>query len=301
MDKVFLAGHNGLVGRAIGRLLGSRAVTRPSAELDLTNQAMVRGFFAQRDFDSVILAAGRVGGISDNIARPAEFGYDNAMIALNVIQAARESGVKKLLFLGSSCMYPVDAAQPMQEGALLTGSLEPTNEMYALAKIFGVKECEAVREQYALDYTSLIPCNIYGPHDHFWDERAHVIPSLIRRFHEATDRVVIWGDGAPLREFLHVDDLAAAVMACIAREVDEPYLNVGSGEEISIADLAGLIAEITGFQGEIIFDASQPSGSPRKIIDSSRLRLYEWQPTISLRDGLEATYKWFLKEEGVGV
>ncbi len=302
MSRVFLAGHRGMVGKALQSRLGELAVTVDRSQLDLSDQKMVRDFFANRAFDSVILAAARVGGIGDNVAYPAEYGYQNGIIALNVIEAARESGVERLLFLGSSCMYPKECKQPMQEEMLLTAPLEPTNEMYGLAKVFGVKLCEAYSNQYGVRYQSLIPCNLYGPHDHFEGERGHVIPSLMRRFHEAqgASSVEVWGDGTPLREFLHVDDLADACIWALENNFDASYLNVGSSEEVSIRALAEELAAITGFSGEICFNKNQPSGIARKIVDSATMRQLGWNPKIPLKEGLRSTYEWYLKQQQVG-
>jgi len=316
--KIYLAGHAGMVGSAIGRRLDARRaagaafdlVTRPRSALDLTDQAAVRDFFAAERPDIVILAAARVGGIFANNTFPAAFIYENLMIECNVIHQAFEAGVRRLLFLGSSCIYPRMAPQPMVEGALLTGHLEPTNEPYAVAKIAGIKLCESYNRQYGrshgIDYRSVMPTNLYGPHDNFHAENAHVIPSLIRRFHHAVatgeTEVSIWGSGEPYREFLHVDDMADAALFVLdlqARtyaENTEPmtsHINVGSGEEVTIAALAEAIAGIAGFRGRVVFDRSKPDGSPRKLLDVSRLARMGWSAKIGLREGLADAYRWY--------
>ena len=312
--KVFIAGHRGMVGRAIQRQLeASRAqdievLTRSRTELDLTDQVMVRDYMARERPDVVILAAAKVGGIHANNTMPAEFIYENLMIEANVIHQAFASGVTRLLFLGSSCIYPKASPQPMAEDALLTGPLEPTNEPYAIAKIAGIKLCESYNRQYGVDYRSVMPTNLYGPGDNFHPENSHVMPALIRRFHEAVedgrDDVVIWGTGQPRREFLHVDDMAAASLCVLdlPKSVYEretrpmlSHINVGTGEDISIGELAGLIAEITGFTGRISFDTSKADGAPRKLMDVSRLSRLGWRARIPLREGIEATYRWFLE------
>ena len=312
--KVFIAGHRGMVGRAIQRQLeASRAqdievLIRSRSELDLTDQVMVRDYMARERPDVVILAAAKVGGIHANNTMPAEFIYENLMIEANVIHQAFASGVTRLLFLGSSCIYPKASPQPMAEDALLTGPLEPTNEPYAIAKIAGIKLCESYNRQYGVDYRSVMPTNLYGPGDNFHPENSHVMPALIRRFHEAVedgrDDVVIWGTGQPRREFLHVDDMAAASLCVLdlPKSVYEretrpmlSHINVGTGEDISIGELAGLIAEITGFTGRISFDTSKADGAPRKLMDVSRLSRLGWRARIPLREGIEATYRWFLE------
>jgi len=300
--KVFVAGHRGMVGAAVVRRLerepGVRLVLRDRAGLDLLDQAAVRAFFAAERPDLVFLAAARVGGIRANAARPAEFIYENLVIETNVIRAAFEHGCRKLLFLGSSCIYPRLAPQPMREEDLLTGPLEPTNEWYAVAKIAGIKLCQAYRRQYGFDAVSAMPTNLYGPGDNFSAGDSHVIPGLLRRFHEAAaenaPEVAVWGGGTALREFLHVDDLADACAHLMRVHTGEQFLNVGSGEEICIADLARLIAQVTGYAGRIVFDAARPEGAPRKLLDCSRLEATGWRPSIGLREGLAATYAWFL-------
>ncbi|MEM6579496.1 MAG: GDP-L-fucose synthase [Pseudomonadota bacterium] len=310
--RIFLAGHRGMVGSAIHRALRAEGVreenilTRDRAALDLTDQVAVRGFFSAQRPDTVILAAARVGGIHANSAYPADFIYENLMIEANVIHAAHRTGVQKLLFLGSSCIYPRSADQPMGEDALLSGALEPTNEPYAIAKIAGIKLCESYNRQYGRDYRCVMPTNLYGPGDNFHPANSHVLPALIRRFHEAAedkrDEVVIWGTGTPRREFLHVDDMAQACLFVMGLEprtyaaATQPmarHINVGAGADISIRDLAGLVAEITGFQGRITCDPSKPDGTPRKLLDASRLSSLGWTPKIALRSGIAATYEWF--------
>jgi GDP-L-fucose synthase len=312
---IFLAGHRGMVGSAILRQLETRkaagaaieVLTRSRAELDLTDQRAVRAFMAEARPDAVILAAAKVGGILANTKYPAEFLYENLMIEANVIHQAYAAGVQRLLFLGSSCIYPREAPQPMSEAALLTGVLEPTNEPYAIAKIAGIKLCESYNRQYGTDYRSVMPTNLYGPGDNFHPENSHVLPALIRRFHEAAqegrDEVVIWGTGTPRREFLHVDDMAAASLFVmdLAPEVHAAetqamvsHINVGTGQDVSIRDLAGMVAEVTGFRGVIRCDSAKPDGSPRKLLDVSRLARLGWCARIELRDGLAQTYRWYL-------
>lgn len=314
--KIFVAGHRGMVGAAILRHLKDRVVagehidivTQTHVELDLTDQLAVRAFMEAQKPDVVILAAAKVGGIHANNTYPADFIYENLMIECNVIHQAFEVGVSRLLHLGSSCIYPRNAPQPMREDALLTGILEPTNEPYAIAKIAGIKLCESYNRQHGTDYRSVMPTNLYGIGDNFHPDNSHVLPALIRRFHEArvaqAESVTIWGTGTPRREFLHVDDMAAACLFVLELDKDvydtntDPmlsHINVGSGEDISILDLAYLIAEVTGFRGQILTDATKPNGTLRKLMDVSRLRSLGWQPRIGLRDGIEQTYRWFLK------
>ena len=315
-DKIYVAGHRGMVGSAIVRTLQrqghSNIVTRTHAELDLADQTSVRAFFNAEKPDQVYLAAAKVGGIIANNSYPAEFIYENMMIAANVIDAAFRNGVKRLLYLGSSCIYPRLAPQPMREDALLTGVLEPTNEPYAVAKIAGIKLCESYNRQYGkthgIDYRSLMPTNLYGTGDNYHPENSHVIPALIRRFHEAVssgiNEVTIWGSGTPKREFLFVDDLAAACIfvmeldKSVYHEQTRPMLghvNVGSGSEISIGELAKEVATVVGFRGRIIFDTSRPDGTPRKLLDSARINTLGWQPKVDLRSGLSAAYEDFLQ------
>jgi GDP-L-fucose synthase len=314
-QKIYVAGHRGMVGSAIVRNLQAKGytniVTRTHAELDLTNQAAVKAFFEQEKPDQVYLAAAKVGGIHANNTFPAEFIYQNLMMEANVIHQAFSSGVKRLLFLGSSCIYPKLAPQPMTEAALLTGKLEPTNEPYAIAKIAGIKLCESYNRQYGqshgIDYRSVMPTNLYGPGDNYHPENSHVIPALIRRFHEAkqsnASEVVIWGTGTPRREFLYVDDMAAAsvfVMGLDKASYDknvqpmESHINVGYGSDITILELAQAVAEAVAYHGKINLDSSKPDGAPRKWMDSSRLNRLGWKPKVDLGPGLQNTYREFL-------
>jgi len=315
-QKIYVAGHLGMVGSAIVRNLQAKGfkniVIRTHAELDLTNQAQVKKFFAQEKPDQVYLAAAKVGGIYANSTFPAEFIYQNLMMEANVIHQAFEAGVKKLLFLGSSCIYPKMAPQPMAENALLTGTLEPTNEPYAIAKIAGIKLCESYNRQYGqshgIDYRSVMPTNLYGPGDNYHPENSHVIPALIRRFHESkvanAPEVLIWGTGTPKREFLYVDDMAAASVFVMELSKDiyeqqtelmQSHINVGFGADVTIAELANAVAKATGYAGKIGFDISEPDGSPRKWMDSSRINRLGWQAKVDLEAGLKLAYADFLK------
>ncbi len=317
MRKIYVAGHRGMVGCAIQRKLQDRQaagealslITRTHSELDLTDQAAVRAFMQAEKPDVVVLAAAKVGGIHANNTYPADFIYKNLMIECNVIHQAFEAGVKHLLQLGSSCIYPRAAEQPMREDALLTGILEPTNEPYAVAKIAGIKLCESYNRQHGVDYRSVMPTNLYGPGDNFHPENSHVLPALIRRFHEAqrdgVDEVVIWGTGKPRREFLHVDDMAEASLFVLdlPRDVYEvntqpmlSHINVGCGSDISIAELAALVAQVTGYKGRITQDTSKPDGTLRKLMDVSRLADMGWTASIKLEDGIRETYAWFLEQ-----
>ena len=313
-DAIFIAGHRGMVGSAVVRRLRSlgytNLLTATHAELDLTNQAAVRAFFAHNKIDRVVLAAAKVGGIHANNTYPAEFIYENLMIQANVVHEAHRAGVQHLLFLGSSCIYPRNAPQPMPEEALLTGTLEPTNEPYAIAKIAGIKLCESYNRQHGRDYRSVMPTNLYGPGDNYHPENSHVIPALLRRFHEAARRgdaeVVIWGSGAPMREFLHVDDMAEACIHVmdLPREVyaahTQPMLshvNVGTGVDCTIRELAETIARVTGFRGRLAWDRGKPDGAPRKLMDVSRLAALGWKARIGLEDGLRDAYRWFLEHQ----
>ena len=301
-DRIFLAGHRGLVGAAILRRLQAdgyeRIITRSHRELDLTNQAQVDQFFAEQRPEYVFLAAARVGGIHANDAYPAEFIRDNLLIQTHVIDAAYRNGATKLAFLGSSCIYPKFAPQPMAEDSLLTGPLEPTNQWYAVAKIAGIKMCQAYRRQYGFDAISLMPTNLYGPGDNFNLEQAHVLPALIRKFHEAklagADSVEVWGSGQPRREFLHVDDLADAALFLMRRYSGEEIVNVGVGEDVAIAELAKLVCGVVGFSGSIRYDVSKPDGTPRKLLDVSRLNALGWQAKLPLEEGVKTTYAWYL-------
>ncbi len=312
--KIYLAGHRGMVGAAIHKHLlnagYTNIVVRTHAELDLTDQAAVRSFMEQEKPEQVILAAAKVGGIHANNAFPAEFIYQNLMMEANVIHQAWQVGCSRLLFLGSSCIYPKFAEQPMQESALLTGILESTNEPYAIAKIAGIKLCESYNRQYGMDYRSVMPTNLYGQNDNFHLENSHVIPALIRKFHDAkianAPTVAVWGSGKAMREFLHVDDMAAACLHVLAldkatyQSVTEPmlsHLNVGTGEDVTIRELAETVGKVVGFQGEISWDSSKPDGTPRKLMDNSKLRSLGWQPKIGLEEGLRSTYQWFLEHQ----
>lgn len=302
--KFFVAGHRGLVGSAICRALRragyERLCLRSHAELDLLEQEAVRDFFAAERPDYVVLAAARVGGIHANATYPAQFIYENLQIQNNVIHCAWQHKVKKLLFLGSSCIYPKLCPQPIREEHLLTGPLEPTNEPYALAKISGIRMCQAYRAQYGFDAISAMPTNLYGTGDNYHPENSHVIPALIRRFHEAKvtgqKAVRIWGTGTPLREFLHADDMAEACVFLMERYSEAEHINVGSGQELSIMDVARLTARVVGFDGEILTDPTRPDGTPRKLMDSGRLFALGWRPRITLEDGLRAAYADFLSQ-----
>ena len=302
-SKVYIAGHNGLVGSALTRAWQAAGYTnivgRRSAELDLRRQPEVEAFFAAEKPEVVLLAAAKVGGILANSTQPAPFLYDNLMMAANIIHAAYLHGVKKLLFLGSSCIYPQLAPQPIREESLLSGPLEPTNEAYAIAKITGLKLCEMYNRQYGTQFISAMPTNLYGPNDNFDLKSSHVLPALLRKFHEAklsgASQVVVWGTGSPIREFLHVDDLASACLHLVQTyDGAQGIVNVGTGAGVSIAELAKLIQQVVGYEGEIVFDSSKPDGTPVKINDNSKLRRLGWAPTISLPEGLARTYRWYV-------
>ena len=312
-DKVYVAGHRGLVGSAIVRQLEERGFTnllmRTHKELDLTSQAQVQSFFKQEKPDCVILAAAKVGGIHANNTYPADFIYQNMMIEANVINSAYENKVKRLLFLGSTCIYPKAVEQPMREDALLTDVLEPTNEPYALAKIAGIKLCESYNRQHGADFRSVMPTNLYGINDNFHPENSHVIPALMRRFHEAKvnndEEVVVWGTGNAMREFLYVDDMAAASLFVL--ELDEQtykantqpmlsHINVGTGVDVTIREMAETMKQVVGFKGALIFDSAKPDGAPRKLIDVSRLSNMGWNYSVNLKDGLSKTYQWYLEK-----
>lgn len=305
-SKIYVAGHRGMVGSAIVRKLQSAGynniVTRTSTELDLRNQQAVADFFAAERLEYVFLAAAKVGGILANNKYKAEFLYDNLMIQNNVIHQAYVNGVQKLMFLGSSCIYPKLAPQPLKEEYLLTGALEPTNEPYAIAKIAGIKMCDAYRFQYGCNFISVMPTNLYGPNDNYDLNTSHVLPALIRKFHEAKQanatEVTVWGSGKPLREFLHADDLADACFFLMQHYNDEGFVNIGVGEDISIADLALLIKKIVGYEGNIVWDSTKPDGTPRKLMDVSKLKGLGWQAKTSLEDGIKAVYhKKFIVEQ----
>ncbi|HKT14622.1 MAG TPA: GDP-L-fucose synthase [Allosphingosinicella sp.] len=298
--RVYVAGHRGMVGSAIVRRLASERceiVTAPRPELDLSDQAAVRAWMGERRPQAIFLAAARVGGILANDSLPADFLYDNLMIEANVIEAAHREGVEKLLFLGSSCIYPKFAPQPIVEDALLTGPLEPTNEYYAVAKIAGIKLCQAYRRQHGSDFISAMPTNLYGPGDNFDLQSSHVMPALIRKAHEAKlrgdDHIAIWGTGSPRREFLHVDDCADACVFLMKNYSDEQHVNVGSGSDLTILELTRLICRIVGFDGELRLDSGKPDGTPRKLMSADRLRAMGWSPRVGLEEGVGATYDWF--------
>jgi GDP-L-fucose synthase len=300
--RIYVAGHRGLVGSAIVRKLTAEGygnlLLRTSGELDLRDQAAVAAFFDAERPDYVFLAAAKVGGIVANNCYPAEFIYDNLMIEANVIHNAHRTGVSKLLFLGSTCIYPKMAPQPIREEYLLTGPLEPTNEPYAIAKIAGISLCRSYNRQYGTRFIAAMPTNLYGPNDNFDLEKSHVLPALIRKFHEAkiagAPTVTVWGTGTPLREFIHVDDVADAALHLMCHHEGNDIVNIGSGEEISIRDLALLVKKIVAFEGELVFDASRPDGTPRKLSDVSRLHSLGWQHRIGLEDGVRGTYEWFV-------
>jgi GDP-L-fucose synthase len=304
-SRIFVAGHNGLVGSAICRALSQAGfvnlITRTHAELDLRDQAAVERFFAAERPEYVFLAAARVGGIKANSSYPVDFIRDNLQIQTNVIDSAWHYGTRKLLFLGSSCIYPKHAEQPMREDALLTGALEPTNEWYAIAKIAGLKMCQAYRRQYGFDAISAMPTNLYGPGDNFHPENSHVLPALIRRIHYAkinnSQSVTIWGTGTPRREFLHVDDLARACMMLMEHYSGDSPVNVGMGEDLPIIELAQLIANAAEYRGQILTDPTRPDGTPKKLLDSTRIHALGWSPSISLRDGIQSTYAWYQQQQ----
>ena len=301
--KVYVAGHRGMVGSAIVRALQAQGfgnvVTRTSAELDLRNQAAVNAFFAEEEPDYVFLAAAKVGGILANDTYPADFIYDNLVIETNIIHAAFRQRAKKLLFLGSTCIYPKLAPQPLKEEYLLSGPLEPTNEWYAVAKIAGIKLCQAYRKQHGCDFISAMPTNLYGPGDNYDLEKSHVIPAMLRKMHEArvggADRVTLWGSGTPLREFLHVDDLADALLFLMASYSGESHVNVGVGKDLTIRELAEMMRDVVGFQGELVFDRSKPDGTPRKLVLTTLINRLGWHAKINLKQGLEEAYSWYIE------
>ncbi|MFM0395465.1 GDP-L-fucose synthase [Paraburkholderia phytofirmans] len=301
--RIFVAGHRGMVGSALVRRLAAEGypnvITRSRKELDLTDQAAVNRFFESEKIDVVLLAAARVGGILANATQPGEFIYENLVIETNVIHAAYRAKVERLVFFGSSCIYPKQCPQPIREEYLLTSPLEPTNDAYAIAKIAGVKLCEAYNREYNTQYVALMPTNLYGPNDNYDLKSSHVLPALLRKAHEAKlngdATLTVWGSGTPLREFLHVDDLAAATLFVLEHNVTEGLFNVGVGEDLSIRELAECICKVVGFEGELVFDASKPDGTPRKLLDVSRLAQMGWQATIGLTDGIASTYRDFVE------
>ncbi|ADE55435.1 GDP-L-fucose synthase family protein [Coraliomargarita akajimensis] len=307
-SKIYVAGHRGMVGSAVVRALKAAGfaniVTRTRSELDLTSQAAVRAFYAEEKPDVAVIAAARVGGIHANNTYPAEFMFENLAIAQNTIDEAYRAGVGRLLFLGSTCIYPKFAEQPIKEDSLLTSSLEPTNEAYAIAKIAGLKLCEYYRRQYGVCYHSAMPTNLYGPGDNYHPQNSHVLPALIRRFHEAKQNnapeVAIWGTGTPLREFLHADDAAAGILHLLQLENPPEWVNLGCGSDVSIGDLARLVMEAVGFEGELTFDTSKPDGTPRKLTDISRIKATGWAPKIPIEEGVAMAYQSFLAEQADG-
>jgi len=299
--RIWVAGHKGMVGSAITRRLeqrGDDVLKADRATLDLRNQAAVEAWLKSNRPDSIVFAAAKVGGIYANDTFPAEFIYDNLAIATNIIHSAHAADVDRLVFLGSSCIYPKFAPQPIREDSLLTGPLEPTNEWYAIAKIAGLKLCQAYRKQYGRDYISVMPCNLYGPNDNFDLSTSHVLPALMRKFHDAkiagAPNAVVWGTGAPLREFLHVDDLARGGVFCLDQYHEHEHINCGAGAETSIGELARLVGRAVGFSGDVVFDSTKPDGTPRKLMDSSRIAALGWRPEIALEEGVASTYAWFL-------
>src|ERR1041384_4126735 len=302
--RIWVAGHRGMVGSAITRYLearGDNVIKADRTVVDLRNQIGVETWLKQNRPDAIIFAAAKVGGILANDSYPADFIYDNLAIETNVIHSAHNAGVDRLVFLGSSCIYPKFAPQPIKEESLLTGPLEPTNEWYAIAKIAGIKLCQAYRKQYGRHYISVMPCNLYGPGDNFDPLTSHVLPALIRKFHEAKEtganEVVVWGTGTPLREFLHVDDLARAVVFCLDRYDGYEHINCGAGYDISIRELAETVMKCVGYARKLVFDTTRPDGTPRKLMDSSRILGLGWKPEISLEDGIRDTYRWYLQNK----
>ncbi len=306
-DKIFVAGHRGMVGSALVRRLEAEGFTnvlkRDRSQLDLTDESAVAKFFADEPPDVVVVAAAKVGGIKTNNEYPVEFLLENLRIQNNIIRSAFEAGVRKLLFLGSSCIYPKFAPQPIPETALLTGPLEPTNEAYAIAKIAGIKLCQAYAREYGATFISVMPTNLYGPNDSFDLETSHVLPALLRKAHDAKTRnenkLIVWGTGKPRREFLHVDDLASACLLLLEKYDSPEIVNIGCGEDITVRELAELICDVVGFNGELVWDATKPDGTPRKLLDITKIRALSWQPTIPLRQGIAQTYEWFLANRAV--
>ena len=300
--RIWVAGHKGMVGSALVRRLesqGDEVITADRSVIDLRSQIAVEIWLKQNRPDAILFAAAKVGGILANDTFPADFIYENLAMEINVIHSAHAANIDRMVFLGSSCIYPKFAPQPIKEEALLTSTLEPTNEWYAIAKIAGIKLCQAYRKQYGRRYISVMPCNLYGPNDNFDLASSHVLPALIRKFHEAktsgATEAIVWGTGTPLREFLHVDDLARGVVFCLDHYDDYDHINCGAGEDISIRDLAETVKRVTGFAGDVIFDTAKPDGTPRKLMDSSRMRALGWQPEISLEAGIASAYRWFLE------
>jgi len=306
-DKIFVAGHRGMVGSALVRRLEAEGfanvLKRDRSQLDLTDESAVAKFFADEPPDVVVVAAAKVGGIKANNEYPVEFLLENLRIQNNIIRSAFEAGVRKLLFLGSSCIYPKFAPQPIPETALLTGPLEPTNEAYAIAKIAGIKLCQAYAREYGATFISVMPTNLYGPNDSFDLETSHVLPALLRKAHDAKTRnenkLIVWGTGKPRREFLHVDDLASACLLLLEKYDSPEIVNIGCGEDITVRELAELICDVVGFNGELVWDATKPDGTPRKLLDITKIRALSWQPTIPLRQGIAQTYEWFLANRAV--
>jgi len=306
-DKIFVAGHRGMVGSALVRRLEAEGFTnvlkRDRSQLDLTDESAVAKFFTDEPPDVVVVAAAKVGGIKTNNEYPVEFLLENLRIQNNIIRSAFEAGVRKLLFLGSSCIYPKFAPQPIPETALLTGPLEPTNEAYAIAKIAGIKLCQAYAREYGATFISVMPTNLYGPNDSFDLETSHVLPALLRKAHDAKTRnenkLIVWGTGKPRREFLHVDDLASACLLLLEKYDSPEIVNIGCGEDITVRELAELICDVVGFNGELVWDATKPDGTPRKLLDITKIRALSWQPTIPLRQGIAQTYEWFLANRAV--
>jgi len=306
-DKIFVAGHRGMVGSALVRRLEAEGFTnvlkRDRSQLDLTDESAVAKFFADEPPDVVVVAAAKVGGIKTNNEYPVEFLLENLRIQNNIIRSAFEAGARKLLFLGSSCIYPKFAPQPIPETALLTGPLEPTNEAYAIAKIAGIKLCQAYAREYGATFISVMPTNLYGPNDSFDLETSHVLPALLRKAHDAKTRnenkLIVWGTGKPRREFLHVDDLASACLLLLEKYDSPEIVNIGCGEDITVRELAELICDVVGFNGELVWDATKPDGTPRKLLDITKIRALSWQPTIPLRQGIAQTYEWFLANRAV--
>lgn len=305
--RIWVAGHKGMVGSAITRFLakrGDEVLKADRSVVDLRNQIGVEVWLKQNRPDAIVFAAAKVGGIYANDTFPADFIYDNLAIEANIIHSAHLAGIDRLVFLGSSCIYPKFAPQPIKEDALLTGPLEPTNEWYAVAKIAGIKLCQAYRKQYGRHYISVMPCNLYGPGDNFDPLTSHVLPALIRKFHEAKveghSEVVVWGTGSPLREFLHVDDLARGVVFCLDNYDEYEHINCGAGTEVTIRGLAEIIARVVGFSGKLVFDTTKPDGTPRKVMDSSRMAALGWRPEISLEGGIAGTYQWYLDTKKAG-